>query len=71
MGLTMAEKILSAHAGQEVKAGEFAQIGVDFVLANDITAPIAIREFERLGVKEVFDRNRIARPCANLRGNRV
>jgi len=60
MGLTMAEKILSAHTGQQVKAGEFAQVSVDFVLANDITAPIAIHEFERLGVKEVFDRSKIA-----------
>ncbi len=60
MGLSMAEKILSAHTGQQVKAGEFAQVSVDFVLANDITAPIAIHEFERLGVKEVFDRSKIA-----------
>jgi len=59
MGKTMAEKILSAHAGEDLVAGQFAQIKADLVLSNDITAPIAIREFKRLGVEEVFDRDRI------------
>ena len=34
--------------------------GVDLILANDITAPIAIREFKKIGAKDVFDRSRIA-----------
>jgi len=60
MGMTMAEKILAAHAGVElVKPGQFVEVNVDVVLANDITAPIAIREFERIGVEEVFDRDRV------------
>jgi len=60
MGMTMAEKILSVHVdGQEVRAGQFADVLVDVVLSNDITAPIAIREFEKLGVSEVFDRQRV------------
>ena len=59
MGMTMAEKILSAHTGQQMHAGQFAQVNVDLVLANDITAPIAIREFERLGVSGVFDKNKV------------
>jgi 3-isopropylmalate/(R)-2-methylmalate dehydratase large subunit len=59
MGMTMAEKILSAHTGQQMHAGQFAQVNVDLVLANDITAPIAIHEFERLGVSGVFDKNKI------------
>jgi 3-isopropylmalate/(R)-2-methylmalate dehydratase large subunit len=59
MGMTMAEKILSAHTGQQMRAGQFAQVNVDLVLANDITAPIAIREFERLGVSGVFDKNKV------------
>jgi len=60
MGMTMAEKILAAHAGVEVvEPGQFVDVKVDVVLANDITAPIAIREFERIGVEEVFDRDRV------------
>ena len=60
MGMTMAEKILAAHAGVEVvEPGQFVNVKVDVVLANDITAPIAIREFERIGVEKVFDRDRV------------
>jgi 3-isopropylmalate/(R)-2-methylmalate dehydratase large subunit len=54
--VNIAEKILAAHAGKkEVTPGEFISARVDVVLANDITAPIAIREFRKLGVKRVFD----------------
>ena len=54
--MNLAEKILAAHAGKkEVAPGEFINARVDLVLSNDITAPIAIREFRRLGVKKVFD----------------
>jgi len=60
MGQTIAEKILSAHVGGEVQAGDLAEFQVDLVLANDITAPIAIREFERIGVEQVFDPDKIA-----------
>jgi 3-isopropylmalate/(R)-2-methylmalate dehydratase large subunit len=60
MGMTLAEKILAAHAGlEEVTPGQLIRVPVDLVLANDITAPIAIREFERIGVGKVFDRNRV------------
>jgi len=60
MGSTQAEKILAAHAGlDEVRAGQFIDARVDLVLSNDITAPIAIREFERLGVKGLFDPERV------------
>jgi 3-isopropylmalate/(R)-2-methylmalate dehydratase large subunit len=55
MGQTIAEKILSSHAGSEVSPGKLVEVQVDMVLANDITAPIAIREFERMGVRSVFD----------------
>ncbi len=59
--MTITEKILAAHAGKEgVAPGELLNAKVDLVLANDITAPIAIREFEKIGAKEVFDRERIA-----------
>ncbi|MDI7274384.1 MAG: 3-isopropylmalate dehydratase large subunit [Anaerolineae bacterium] len=59
--MTLAEKILAAHAGlPEVAPGMLIDARVDLVLANDITAPIAIREFQRLGVSRVFDPARIA-----------
>jgi len=61
MGMTISEKILAEHAGKkEVSAGEIINAKVDLVLANDITAPIAIKEFEKLGVKDVFDKEKIA-----------
>src|SRR3972149_977117 len=53
--MTLAEKILAAHCGKkEVAPGELVSVKVDMVLANDITAPIAIQEFPRLGVERVF-----------------
>ena len=61
MGMTITEKILAAHAGRDrVSPGELIEARVDLALGNDITAPIAIAEFEKIGVKEVFDRHRIA-----------
>jgi 3-isopropylmalate/(R)-2-methylmalate dehydratase large subunit len=60
MGANLAEKILAAHSGRDkVSPGEFLNVRVDLVMANDITAPIAIREFERIGVSEVFDPERV------------
>jgi len=60
VGMTLAEKILAAHtAGEELRAGQFIEASVDVVLSNDITAPIAIREFARLGVERVFDPERV------------
>jgi 3-isopropylmalate/(R)-2-methylmalate dehydratase large subunit len=59
--MTIAEKILAEHCGRkEVAPGELVQVRVDFILANDITAPIAIREFRRTGAKRVFDPERVA-----------
>ncbi len=58
--MTLVEKILAAHAGRSrVSPGEFLNVRVDVILANDITAPIAIREFKRLGLKKVFDPQKI------------
>ncbi|MEW6447956.1 MAG: 3-isopropylmalate dehydratase large subunit [Bacillota bacterium] len=55
MPQTITQKILSAHAGKEfVEPGELISARVDVLLANDITAPLAIREFERIGV-QIFD----------------
>jgi 3-isopropylmalate/(R)-2-methylmalate dehydratase large subunit len=59
--MTITEKIFAAHAGKKkVEPGELINAKVDLVLANDITAPIAIQEFKKIGAKDVFDRNRIA-----------
>ena len=58
--MTIAEKILAAHAGlDEVAPGQLVECAVDKVLANDVTAPIAIREFRRIGRSCVFDPDRI------------
>jgi len=58
--LTLVEKILAAHTDREkVSPGQFINVRVDMVLANDITAPIAIREFGRIGVGDVFDPEKI------------
>jgi len=58
--LTLAEKILAAHAGKDkVTPGELINVRVDLVLSNDITAPIAIKEFQRIGVKKVFDPQKV------------
>ncbi len=59
--MNITEKILAAHAGKdEVSAGELINAKVDFLLANDITAPIAIAEFKKIGASDVFDRDRVA-----------
>ncbi|MCR4711895.1 MAG: 3-isopropylmalate dehydratase large subunit [Clostridia bacterium] len=59
--MTMTQKILAYHAGKkEVRAGELINAKVDFIMANDITGPVAIREFENSGFAEVFDKDRIA-----------
>ncbi len=60
MGMTLTEKILAAHAGAgRVRPGDLIEARVDFCFANDITAPLAIREFERIEVPTVFDRERV------------
>ena len=61
MGMTMTQKILAAHAGlDKVEAGQLIMAKLDLVLGNDITAPVAIREFKRMGVRQVFDKKKVA-----------
>ena len=61
MGMTMTQKILAAHAGlPEVKAGQLIRAKLDMVLGNDITSPVAIREFEKEGFTGVFDKSKIS-----------
>ncbi len=61
MGMTMTQKILAAHCGKEqVTAGEIVLANVDLVLGNDITAPVAINEFEKAGCDCVFCETKVA-----------
>lgn len=61
MGMTMSQKILAAHAGlPSVKAGQLINAELDLVLANDITAPVAVNEFEKAGASCVKCREKIA-----------
>ncbi|MDR5709497.1 MAG: 3-isopropylmalate dehydratase large subunit [Armatimonadota bacterium] len=61
MGMTITEKILARHAGlPAVKPGDLVECRVDMLFANDITAPLAIQQFERIGVDRVFDPDRVA-----------
>jgi len=58
---TMTEKILAAHSGRTaVQPGDIVMADVDLCMGNDITTPIAIKAFEQIGAREVFDRNKIA-----------
>ena len=60
MAMTMTQKILAYHAGLEsVSAGQLVLVSVDRVLGNDITSPVAIREYERIGVTGVYDKEKV------------
>ena len=60
MGMNMSEKILARHAGlAEVEAGQLVICNLDVVLANDVTGPPSIKEFEKIG-RPVFDNAKIA-----------
>ncbi len=61
MGQTITEKLLAAHCESDTVApGQYVTVDVDLCLGNDITAPIAIEQFEEAGFEEVFDPARIA-----------
>ena len=71
--MTLSQKILASHANREsVKAGELVIADVDLVLGNDITAPVAIDEFAKIGIDKVFDNEKIAlipdhfTPCKDI-----
>jgi len=60
MGMTITEKILAAHAGRDhVEGGEIIEAKLDLCLANDITAPLSLEEFEKVGARKVFDPDKI------------
>ncbi len=61
MGMTMTQKILAAHSGlEEVKADQLISTRLDLILGNDITTPVAIKEFKNAGFDKVFDKDKIA-----------
>lgn len=59
-GKTIAEKILSAHAGADAHAGDIVVADLDFVMGQDGTSPLAIKALERMGVEKVFDPKKVA-----------
>ena len=61
MGNTITEKILMAHTNlKKISAGQLINAKVDIALGNDVTAPIAINEFQKAGGKKIFDKNKVA-----------
>jgi 3-isopropylmalate/(R)-2-methylmalate dehydratase large subunit len=60
MNRTVAEKILSKHAGSAVKAGDIAVVRVDGAMATDATAPFAIKAFKEMGGQELWDPQRVS-----------
>ena len=60
MSMTMTQKILAAKAGlDKVEAGQLIMVDLDRVLGNDITSPVAIREFEKIGATKVYDKDKV------------
>ncbi len=73
MGMTITEKIIAAHAQKEkVAPGELVQVKVDLALANDITAPLSIKELEKQKIDRIFDPDKIVlvadhnTPCKDI-----
>ena len=61
MGMTMTQKILAAHTGlDKVEAGQLIEANLDLVLGNDVTAPVAIKEMEKINTDKVFDKDKVA-----------
>ncbi len=58
MGQTIAEKILSAHAGKTVKPGELVISNIDVVMVQDGTGPLAVNEFKKLNKTKLFNPER-------------
>lgn len=74
MGMTMTQKILAKGAGlKQVEAGQLIESGLNLVLGNDITTPVAISEFNKAGFTQIFDKDKIAivldhyTPCKDIK----
>ncbi|SOB57028.1 3-isopropylmalate dehydratase large subunit [Pseudodesulfovibrio profundus] len=71
MGHTLAEKILQKHTDQQItEAGQIVQCKVSMVLANDITAPLAIKSFKAMGATKVFDQDKVSLVCDHFTPNK-
>ncbi len=73
MGMTITEKIIAAHAQKEkVTPGELVQVKIDLALANDITAPLSIKELEKQKIDRIFDPDKVVlvadhnTPCKDI-----
>jgi 3-isopropylmalate/(R)-2-methylmalate dehydratase large subunit len=61
MAHTLVQKVLQKHTDQQItEAGQIVQCNISLALANDITAPLAIKSFRAMGAKKVFDKDRVA-----------
>lgn len=74
MGMTITEKIIAQHCGLDfVEPDMLVMAKLDMILANDITAPLAIDEFEKAGFDKVFDKDKISLimdhfvPCKDIK----
>jgi 3-isopropylmalate/(R)-2-methylmalate dehydratase large subunit len=68
---TITQKILAAHCGKDyVEPGELIMARVDIALGNDITAPLAIQDFHKVGAERVFDRSRVVLVCDHFAPNK-
>lgn len=71
MPKTLAEKILQAHTDETItEAGQIVRCNVSMVLANDITAPLAIKSFRAMGADQVFDKDKVALVCDHFTPNK-
>ena len=71
MAMTMTQKILAAHAGMDkVEAGELILVNLDRVLGNDITSPVAIREFNNMGATDVYDKEKVTKVMDHFAPNK-
>jgi 3-isopropylmalate/(R)-2-methylmalate dehydratase large subunit len=72
--MTISQKILLSHCkDREIYPGKYVECDVDLILANDITGPLAIEEFEKVGAKKVFNPEKIVlvpdhfTPCKDIK----
>ncbi|HJK52517.1 MAG TPA: hypothetical protein O0X60_05350, partial [Methanocorpusculum sp.] len=71
MHRTIAEKILQAHTDQKITGpGQIVRCKLSLVLANDITAPLAIKSFREMGATKVFDKDKVVFVCDHFTPNK-